>query len=63
VGGGGWFVGAELRSEGQMNYIRDIITALRFAIREGADAYRLKMQILRWRREPFDLSDPGKGKP
>jgi hypothetical protein len=46
-----------------MAYLKDMLTALRFAIREGADAYRLKMQILRWRREPFDLEDPGKGKP
>ena len=46
-----------------MAYLKDVFVALRFAVAEGIDAYRLKMQILRWRREPFDLSDPGKGQP
>jgi len=46
-----------------MAYLKDVITALRFAVVEGIDAYKLKMQILRWRQEPFDISDPGKGQP
>lgn len=46
-----------------MAYLTDCWQAFRYACAEFLDAYRNKLQILRWRREPFDIENPTKGQP